>query len=63
MPVRTLISHGVMSVDKYAIGVHFVSYCVEKGWLVKEVKGKRTNYLLTINGMRALKKFGMRFDI
>jgi hypothetical protein len=52
----------LMAVDKHAVGECFVQYCVNKGWLVKETKNKKTSYLLTRHGITALRRYGLRFD-
>jgi hypothetical protein len=47
-------------VNCFAIGGGFLSYCVSKGWLIQEGKGRNAKYFVTDVGKEELKKFGIK---
>lgn len=46
-------------VDPSAIGAAFLEFCVMRGWLVREGKGRSARYCVTEEGMRELRAFGI----
>jgi hypothetical protein len=48
-------------VSKEAIGTGFVRYCIEKKWIIVRKRGMRPFYYLSEQGVKALKKFGIKF--
>jgi len=43
------------SLNPFAIGAGFLTYCVRQGWLIQEGKGRRVRYYATEAGREALK--------
>lgn len=56
-PRKNPDSPGQKSVNCFAIGGGFLSYCVKQGWLTQEGKGRKTKYYITEKGKEELKKF------
>ncbi len=50
---------GHKQINCYAIGGGFLGYCVKKGWLIQEGKGRNAKYYVTKDGEKELKKFGI----
>lgn len=48
------------SVNPFAIGGGFLGFCVSKGWLMQEGKGRNAKYFATDEGKEELKKFGIK---
>jgi hypothetical protein len=47
-------------VNCFVIGGGFLGYCVSKGWLMQEGKGRNAKYFVTNIGKEELKKFGIK---
>jgi hypothetical protein len=48
------------TVNPFAVGGGFLSYCVKKGWLVQEGSGRSARYFPTTEGREKLKEFGIK---
>ena len=47
------------SVNPFAIGGGFLSYCVKQGWIIQEGSGRSSRYFVTTEGKRQLAVFGI----
>lgn len=50
----------LLSVNPFMIGGGFIDYCIGKGWMTREGKGKATRYYLTKIGKEEIKKYGIK---
>ena len=48
------------SVNPYVIGDGFLNYCIDKGWLRQEGKGRNSRYYIIETGKEELRKFGLK---
>lgn len=50
---------GRKAVNPFAVGGGFLIYCVKRGWLIQDGKGRNATYFATKEGEGELKKFGI----
>lgn len=46
-------------VNPFGLGGGFLSYCIKKGWLTEEGKGRSAKYYVTEEGKKETAKFGI----
>ncbi|MEN6427423.1 MAG: hypothetical protein ABFE13_18885 [Phycisphaerales bacterium] len=46
-------------VNPFAIGGGFLAYCVRRGWLIQQGRGRNMSYYVTAVGRKALGGFGI----
>jgi len=62
VPQKTTMEPGKKPINPFAIGGGFLEYCAKQGWIIKQCRGKNTNYYATKEGEEKLKKFGIKIQ-
>jgi hypothetical protein len=60
LPTKEQIKSEGQSINPFAIGGGFLTYCVKQGWLLQEGKGRAARYFVTAEGRERLKDFDIK---